>query len=169
MRPRVICPYCGIDDDRVIDSRSAESGAVIRRRRACNGCGRRFTTYERVEKTRRLIVIKRDGSRDPFQSEKILAGVQAACGKRPIPEATRLELVDAIEDELHREFEHEVASVEIGRRVAERLRRLDAIAYLRYASEHYEFRSLDDLLEEGQVLKANPPAAPDQGELFARP
>lgn len=162
----MICPYCSADNDRVIDSRASDAGASIRRRRECVICGKRFTTYERVEKTARLMVVKRDGSRVPFDSERVLRGVQAACGKRPIPEEAKASLAREVEDELHREFDREVESAEIGKRVAARLRRLDQIAYIRFASEHYEFRTLDQFSEELEVLKAQPRDLPNQTELF---
>ncbi|MFO0828341.1 MAG: transcriptional regulator NrdR [Phycisphaerales bacterium] len=160
------CPYCGHDHDRVIDSRGAEDGGAIRRRRECERCNKRFTTYERVERTERLFVIKRDGTRVPFDAEKIHRGVIAACGKRPIPTQRKEELVKTIEDELHREFEREVESKEIGRRVAARLRELDPIAYIRFASEHYDFRSLADLEQELDALRQRPPNLPNQEQLF---
>ena len=150
----------------MIDSRSAEAGAVIRRRRECVSCSRRFTTYERVERIRRLAVIKRDGSRDHFVAEKILAGIHAACGKRPIPEDVKTKIADQVEDELYREYEHEVPSAEIGRRVAARLRGIDPIAYIRYASEYHEFRNLDELIEEAQSMQASPPQVASQRDLF---
>lgn len=162
----MICPYCGEDNDRVIDSRASEGGFAIRRRRECNACSRRFTTYERVEKTARLVVVKRDGTRVAFDRENILRGVQAACGKRPIPEDAKLHLAQAVEDELHREFDREVPSSEIGRRVASRLRDLDPIAYIRFASEHYAFSSLDDLAEAMNDLRTRPRNLPNQTELF---
>ncbi len=162
----VICPYCGEDRDKVIDSRASEGGVVVRRRRECLECTRRYTTYERVEKAARLAVVKRDGSRVAFNPQNVLWGVQAACGKRPIPEAAKLKVVQEIEDELHREFDREVPSSEIGRRVATRLRDIDEIAYIRYASEHYDFRTLDDLSNEVSALKARPRNLPNQQELF---
>ncbi|MBL9120224.1 MAG: transcriptional repressor NrdR [Phycisphaerae bacterium] len=162
------CPYCGQDRDRVIDSRGAEDGSAIRRRRECEACGKRFTTYERVERTERLFVIKRDGSRVPFDSERIMRGVLAACGKRPIPTETKEELAKSIEDDLHREFEREVESKEIGRRVASRLRELDPIAYIRFASEHYDFRTLEDLEQELDALRQRPKNLPNQTDLFPR-
>lgn len=160
------CPYCGHTQDRVIDSRAAEDGLAIRRRRGCEGCGKRFTTYERVERTERLIVIKRDGSRVPFDAERILSGVLAACGKRPIPTETKEALVKSIDDELHREFEREVESREIGRRVAGHLRDIDPISYVRFASEHYDFRTLADLEQELDDLRRRPANLPNQTELF---
>jgi transcriptional repressor NrdR len=162
----VICPYCGEDNDRVIDSRASEAGAVIRRRRECVACGKRFTTYERVEKTHRLMVVKKDGSRVPFNVENITRGVQAACGKRPIPEDVKNDLVQELDDALHREFDREVPSVEIGKRVAARLRDIDSIAYIRYASEYYDFRTLDDFAAELTELRARVPNLPNQRDLF---
>jgi transcriptional repressor NrdR len=129
----MLCPFCNTDNDKVIDSRSSDAGKVIRRRRECLGCKRRFTTYERVEQTARLVVIKRDGTHAPFSRENILRGVTAACGKRPIPEADKERLADEIEEELHKEFDREVPSAVIGERVMLRLRDLDEVAYIRFA------------------------------------
>jgi transcriptional repressor NrdR len=162
----VRCPYCDVDNDKVIDSRASEAGAVIRRRRECLGCGKRFTTYERVEKTARLMVIKKDGSRVAFDSASVLKGVQAACGKRPIPEAAKLGLVQAVEDEVHRDFDREVPSSEIGQRVAAKLRAIDHIAYIRYASEYHDFRTLEEFSQELSELQARPRNLPNQQELF---
>jgi transcriptional repressor NrdR len=164
----MICPYCGSDDDRVIDSRGSEGGLVIRRRRECEGCGKRYTTYERVEKTHRLMVVKKDGSRVPFNRDNVLRGIQSACGKRPIPEETKSQIVAELEDDLHREFDREVASAEIGRRVAARLREVDRIAYIRYVSEYHDFRSLDEFERELSDLQARVPELPNQRPLFER-
>lgn len=161
----MICPYCAVDNDKVIDSRSAEAGVVIRRRRECVGCGKRFTTYERVEKTARLMVIKKDGSRVAFDAQNVLRGIQAACGKRPVSEEAKLQLVHEVEDELHREFDREVDSTEIGRRVAGKLRELDPIAYLRFASEYYAF-NLADMETEILELKDRARHLPNQPRLF---
>ena len=163
----MICPYCGEDNDKVIDSRASEGGLVVRRRRVCVACGRRYTTYERVEKATRLAVVKRDTSRVPFDSQNVLRGVQSECGKRPIPENAKLKLVQEVEDELHREFDREVASSEIGQRVAAKLRVLDQIAYIRYASEYYDFRTLDDFADELRDLRARPKELPNQQQLFS--
>ena len=163
----MICPYCGEDNDRVIDSRASEAGQVVRRRRVCAACGRRYTTYERVEKATRLAVVKRDASRAPFDSQNVLQGVQAACGKRPIAENAKLKLVQEVEDELHREFDREVPSSEIGQRVAAKLRVLDQIAYIRYASEYYDFRTLDDFADELRDLRSRPKELPNQQQLFS--
>lgn len=162
----MICPFCKADDDSVIDSREADGGAAVRRRRECNACKRRFTTYERYERTDRLVVVKRDGTRVPFNPDNVLRGIVAACGKRPISEDRKLAIVRELEDSLNREFEREVASVEIGRRVAARLRALDDIAYIRFASEHEDFRTIDDLAAEVRDVQESPRDLPDQTQLF---
>lgn len=162
----MICPYCGSDNDKVIDSRASEAGAAIRRRRECLSCERRYTTYERVEKTARLMVVKRDGSRVPFDTEKILRGIQLACGKRAIPEDIKVAIVNDVDDQLHREFEREVPSAEIGRRVAARLKQIDGIAYIRYASEYYQFRNLEEFAHELSELQSQPRNLPNQTDLF---
>ncbi|MFZ4749773.1 MAG: transcriptional regulator NrdR [Phycisphaerales bacterium] len=162
----MICPFCKADDDSVIDSREADGGAAVRRRRECNQCKRRFTTYERVERTERLTVIKRDGSRVPFNGENILRGVIAACGKRPIAAEQKEALVRTLEDELYRDFEKEVPSAEIGRRVAARLRALDDIAYIRFASEHQDFRTIEDIAAEVKAVQESPKDVRDQTRLF---
>lgn len=162
----MICPYCGADNDKVIDSRASENGAAVRRRRECLGCEKRFTTYERVERTARLMVIKKDGTRVAFDLENILRGVQAACGKRPIPEEAKMNLARAVEDEVHREFDHEVPSSEIGLRVVARLRELDPIAYIRYAIEYYGYRTLEEVERELNELQSRPRNLPNQVELF---
>ena len=162
----MICPYCGAFNDKVIDSRSSDGGLVIRRRRECLACSKRFTTYERVEKTSRLMVVKKDGRREPFNPQKILGSVQAACGKRPIAEDRKSQLAQQVEDEVHREFDREVDSAEIGKRVAVRLREIDQVAYIRYASEYYRFRTVDEFAEEVNVLKSRPVELPNQEPLF---
>ncbi len=164
----MICPYCRQDNDRVIDSRAAEGGAVIRRRRECLDCSKRYTTYERVEKTSRLVVVKKDGSRVPFDIENIVQGLQAACGKRPIPEAVTQQLGTDVEEQLHRDFDREVPSTEIGRRVAARLREIDEIAYIRYASEYYRFGTLEEFVEELSDLQSRTKGVPNQQELFGQ-
>jgi len=162
----VKCPSCNADDDSVVDSREADGGAAVRRRRECNRCGRRFTTYERVERAERLVVVKKDGTRVPFSPDNVMRGIVAACGKRPIPEERKLAVVREVEDELGREFDREVPSTEIGRRVAAKLRAIDAIAYIRFASEHFAFRSVADLEEEIRAVKETPVDLPDQRRLF---
>jgi len=162
----MLCPYCATNDDKVIDSRSSEGGAVIRRRRQCMACDRRFTTYERVEQSSRIAVVKRDGSREPFSRDKILAGIKAACGKRPVPEPEKQCIVDEVEEEIHREFDKEVQASEIGRRVMDRLRDLDHVAYIRFASEYHQFRTVEDIMQELKALHDRPPDARDQQRLF---
>ncbi len=162
----MICPFCNTNDDKVIDSRASEAGRVIRRRRQCLGCGKRFTTYERIEETGRLIVVKKDGSRVPFNRENVSNGILAACGKRPIPEEDKLALVDAIEDELHRTYDREVESRQIGELVASKLRDLDEIAYVRFASEYYAFRNVGDILAQLEELSHRVKDVKDQQPLF---
>lgn len=160
------CPYCSKDDDKVIDSRSSDAGKVIRRRRECLACNRRFTTYERVEQTHRLMVVKRDGTHQPFNRDNILRGVQAACGKRPIAEETKQRLVDDVEEELHREFDREVSSQVVGERVMARLRDLDEVAWVRFASEYYQFKSVAELKQQLNLLDGRVKDVKDQQKLF---
>jgi len=163
----MICPFCSHNQDKVIDSRSSEGGAVIRRRRHCLKCDRRFTTYERVEPTGRLMVVKRDGSRVGFSSENIMRGIANACGKRPISEDIKQQLADLVEEELHSEFEREVSSQIIGERVMTKLRGVDKIAYIRFATEHLQLSTLEDIQRELDDLAIRPTPGPDQASLFA--
>ncbi|MEM8835547.1 MAG: transcriptional regulator NrdR [Planctomycetota bacterium] len=162
----MICPFCESNHDKVIDSRASEGGSVIRRRRQCLSCSKRFTTYERIEDTARLTVIKKDGSRVPFSRENIMKGVRAACGKRPIPEDAKNRVVDEVEDEVHRTYDREVQSREIGELVAKKLRDLDDIAYVRFASEYYEFRNVGEIMQQLQVLADRVKDSKDQQRLF---
>ncbi|MEX2218207.1 MAG: transcriptional regulator NrdR [Phycisphaerales bacterium] len=162
----MICPYCGHHDSKVIDSRSSESGRVIRRRRQCLKCDKRFTTYERVEQSARLMVIKRDGSRVPFNRENILRGIQAACGKRNIAEDVKERLADTVEEELHRDFDREVESVAIGARVMAKLRDLDEVAYIRFASEYLKLGNAGELEAELASLRSRPRNVKQQQSLF---
>lgn len=150
----------------MIDSRSSDAGKVIRRRRECLACNRRFTTYERVEQTHRLMVVKRDGTHQPFNRDNILRGVQAACGKRPIAEETKQRLVDDVEEELHREFDREVSSQVVGERVMARLRDLDEVAWVRFASEYYQFKSVAELKQQLNLLDGRVKDVKDQQKLF---
>lgn len=163
----VICPYCNTDNDKVIDSRASDGGKVIRRRRECLGCGRRFTTYERVEPSARLIVVKRDGTRVPFTRDNIVRGVQAACGKRAVPEEVKEKLVSDLDEELHRDFDREVESRVIGERVMAKLRDVDEVAYIRFASEYYKFKSVDELKQQLELLDGRIKDAKDQKQLFS--
>ncbi len=162
------CPFCKeINQDKVIDSRLSEGGEVIRRRRVCQVCSKRFTTKERVEQDVRLMVIKRDGSRVPYEREKILAGVQRACYKRPIDDETLHTVVDTVEDRLFKQFDREVPSQTIGSMVGDLLRELDQIAYVRFASVYRSFQDLGELIEEAQdVMDRHVARTPGQQKLF---
>jgi transcriptional repressor NrdR len=162
----MICPFCSHNQDKVIDSRSTEGGAVIRRRRHCLKCERRYTTYERVEPTGRLMVVKRDGSRVPFSTENIMRGVSNACGKRPISEDVKNKLAELVEEELHAEYEREVPTQTVGERVMTKLRDVDKIAYIRFATEHLQLSTLEDIQRELDDLQARPLSGPDQESLF---
>ncbi|GAG43409.1 unnamed protein product [marine sediment metagenome] len=148
------CPFCKVTDkDKVIDSRLTESGAAIRRRRECQACGKRFTTKERVDEEARIFVAKKDGSRMPFDRAKILAGLEKACYKRAVSAGELNGLVTQVEEEIFAEFDREVPSQRIGAYVARRLRELDKVAYVRYASVYRDFQELDDFIEEVNELK----------------
>lgn len=161
------CPFCHIDDkDRVVDSRPVEEGEAIRRRRVCESCHKRYTTYERIEETVRLQVIKKDGTRVPFDRNKILAGVQKACYKRPVPSEQVVKIVDAVEEEVSRTGQREVDSKFIGEAVMKYLRRIDPIAYVRFASVYREFADVRQLVDEATEVMDAGPINPDQKDLF---
>ncbi|MDD3825112.1 MAG: transcriptional repressor NrdR [Anaerolineaceae bacterium] len=143
------CPFCASLNSKVIDTRSAEGG--IRRRRECEDCGRRFTTYERVAPLR-LMVIKQDGRRESFDRDKILRGIQIACAKRPIETEAIEELVSGIESELYHRGSREVTSREIGEMVMHNLRKLDEVAYIRFATIYRRFADVEDLADEIESL-----------------
>jgi len=154
------CPFCGTLDNKVIDSRLSSGGEVTRRRRECEGCARRYTTYERVEQVLPLVV-KKDGRREPFDRIKLLGGVRSACEKRPIGVEALERLADGIERELVETGEKEVASSVIGEKVMVRLRALDPVAYVRFASVYRSMRDLHDLMAEiAQLLAERPKSAP---------
>jgi transcriptional repressor NrdR len=162
------CPFCHVDGkDRVIDSRPVEEGQGIRRRRVCDNCSRRYTTYERVEETVRLMVIKKDGTRVPFDRNSILAGIQKACFKRPVAADQMARCVEAIEEDIARNYQREVPSVDIGDRVMKYLRRMDQIAYVRFASVYRQFKDLGELIDAAQDLKKARHDDPTQKDLFA--
>ena len=150
------CPMCGEGSDRVIDSREAPDGDVVRRRRVCEPCGHRFTTYERIETTP-LIVVKKDGRRETFRREKLLEGVFKALHRRPVPAGAVHEFARQLEVRLGEGGEREVPSSTLGDRVMEFLRAEDAVAYVRFASVYREFRDIDELLAEMRGLAAPPP------------
>lgn len=162
----MICPYCSVDNDKVIDSRASDSGRVIRRRRQCLACDRRFTTYERVEQTSRLMVVKKDGSRVPFSRENVLRGIQAACGKRPVPADVKEQMADEVEEELHREFDKEVSSKTIGDRVIRKLRAVDEVACFRFASEHLDLTNMKDLKQQLEEEEQRVKDVKEQQALF---
>ena len=141
------CPYCDFEDTKVIDSRLSETKDAIRRRRECLSCGKRFTTYERREPLK-LIVIKRDGSKEPFDREKLRAGLAKACAKQRITEEQIELMVDEIEAELRDRRRHEVTSRRLGDMVLIRLRRLDMVAYLRFASVYRQYTDVDQFRSE---------------------
>jgi transcriptional repressor NrdR len=149
----VRCQYCGWEDSKVLDSRASDEGEAIRRRRECLGCRRRFTTFERAERLV-LQVVKRDGHREPFDRMKVLTGMLRACEGRPVPR----EILEQTASEIEREFTEqgalEVVSREIGDRVIERLRHMDDVAYVRFASVYKRVGDVDRLVEEIQRLKA---------------
>jgi len=165
----MICPYCEANDDKVIDSRASDGGKVIRRRRECIACGKRFTTYERVEQSTRLLVVKKDGTREPFDREKISGSIHAACGKRKIPAHILASMIDEIEEELHRQFDREVDTRIVGERVMVRLKDADEVAYIRFASEYYQFRNVDDISRQIQELNARIKDVKNQQSLFKEP
>ena len=141
------CPFCKSDNDKVVDSRSAEGGSVIRRRRQCLECDRRYTTYERIEEIP-LRVIKKDGSREPFERRKILEGMTKACEKRPVATDAIERVIREIERELADLADREVTSREVGEMVMRKLRDLDQVAYVRFASVYREFKDINQFLEE---------------------
>ena len=141
------CPFCGHAEDKVVDSREATDGAAIRRRRECLKCKRRYTTYERLEQSP-LLVVKRDGRREPFDRKKVLSGVIKACEKRPVPLEQIENLVNELEREISREFDREVPAVEIGERLMRRLHELDEVAYVRFASVYRSFKDINQFMKE---------------------
>lgn len=145
------CPYCGASDSRVLDSRPAEEGNSVRRRRECGECGRRFTTYERVDELP-LMVVKKDGRREAFDRSKLLAGLITACQKRPVSTTVLEELAGEIERDLKSAMEREVHSRDIGEQVMRHLRELDEVAYVRFASVYREFRDVQEFMREIEQL-----------------
>lgn len=151
------CPFCSANDDRVVDSRESRDGATIRRRRECLECGRRFTSYEQIEKIPYLVV-KVDGRREEFSRQKLLVGLQRACQKRPIPAKNQEEIAELIEQRLHQREEREIGTQEIGTVVMEKLRDLDPVAYVRFASVYRRFEDIGAFVDEIQSLLKQPKA-----------
>jgi transcriptional repressor NrdR len=167
------CPFCSAEKNHlnVIDSRTCEGGRSIRRRRQCEVCHKRFTTYERIEETTRLLVVKKNGERKPWDKDKIIAGLERACYKRSVPESELLRIADEVEEEVKGAYDREVPASAIGELVTDKLRRVDQVAYVRYASVYREFKTLEDLVEEAKaVLDARRyEDPPGQGRLFIEP
>ena len=141
------CPFCASTESEVIDSLAAEEGATIRRRRECLSCGKRFTTYEIIERLP-LVVIKRDGSRQTFDKVKLINGMVRACEKRPVPLSALEQIGDDIEQELQGALEREVSTTEIGEMVMDRLKDVDEVAYVRFASVYRSFKDINTFMEE---------------------
>jgi transcriptional repressor NrdR len=148
------CPFCKADNDRVVDSRSSEGGAAIRRRRECLECKRRFTTYEKAEREIRVRVIKKDGSRVPYDRGRLLEGLHKACHKRPVSEETIQRIVREIEDETIAQFEQEVPTTFLGTRVMAKLRKVDQVAYVRFASVYREFKAASEFVEAAEEAQS---------------
>ena len=148
------CPFCSFSESKVIDSRPAEEGTTIRRRRECLSCGKRFTTYEIVERLP-LLVIKRDGSRQAFDRMKLIGGMIKSCEKRPVHVSDLEKIADEIEQELQGSLDREVSSEHIGELVMNRLKDLDQVAYVRFASVYRQFKDISTFLEELNKLLAN--------------
>jgi transcriptional repressor NrdR len=143
----VNCPFCGHRQDRVVDSRESREGDVIRRRRQCLKCDRRFTTYERTDEVP-FMVVKKDGRREKFDRQKVLAGLLKACEKRPVPMPKLAEIVDGVESKLAESTDREVSTTEVGEMLMDRLRALDKIAYVRFASVYRDFQDVEAFLNE---------------------
>jgi len=153
------CPSCNNDNHRVIDTRVSQDGLSIRRRRQCLVCKRRFTTFERIETTT-VKIIKKDGSREPFDPQKLKRGLEKACWKRPISDAELEAIVLAVEDELERSIEPEVESRVVGEMVMQRLRDLDQVAYVRFASVYRQFQDVHDFVSELRPMLARTRPSP---------
>lgn len=151
------CPYCDSEEDKVVDSRLAEEGRAIRRRRECIGCGRRYTTFERAEEVP-LLIAKRNGEEEPFDRDKVIEGIHRACKNRPVSDADILAIADDVEEAMRADARRPIPSAEVGREVLERLRLIDEVAYLRFASVYKDFQELNDFERElGLLAKKSPP------------
>ena len=148
------CPYCGYSESKVIASRPADENSSIRRRRECLSCGKRFTTYETVESLP-MVVVKKDGSRQSFDRRKVLGGMIRACEKRPVPLAELEKIAEEIEQDLQNSMEREISTEAIGEKVMERLRNVDQVAYVRFASVYRQFKDIDTFMTELNKLLAD--------------
>lgn len=142
------CPFCKEDRDKVIDSRASDSGRIIRRRRQCLACEKRFTTYEKIGESFKLYVVKKDNSRVPYDREKIVAGLQKACYKRPVSAEQIQQIADKAEEDIFKNFDKEVSSAFVGESVMKHLRTVDKVAYIRFASVYRQFEDAGELIEE---------------------
>lgn len=156
------CPFCKEDRDKVIDSRSSDGGRVIRRRRQCLVCSRRFTTYEKIGEGFKLYVVKKDDSRVPYDRGKIVGGLQKACYKRPVSAEQIRRIADRAEEMIFRNFDKEVSSSFIGESVMKQLRKVDKVAYIRFASVYRDFRDAGELIKEVSeaITEVEPGAGP---------
>jgi transcriptional repressor NrdR len=145
------CPACGFDEDKVVDSRTTKEGEAIRRRRECLKCGKRFTTYEYIERAP-LVVVKKNGQREQYNREKLLAGLLRACEKRPVSREQLDRLLDDVESVIFGKFKAEVKSSELGNEVIERLQALDEVAYVRFASVYRQFKDINQFMNEVKGL-----------------
>jgi len=145
------CPFCGHNNDRVVDSREGKGGRVIRRRRECNQCRRRFTSYERIDEIP-YMVVKKDGRREPFDRHKILNGLMKACEKRPVPVRALEQIVDEVEQMLQDGPERELPTQTLGAHVMKRLKDLDQVAYVRFASVYRQFEDVNEFMSELKEL-----------------
>jgi transcriptional repressor NrdR len=161
----VRCPFCKEEQDKVIDSRSSDGGRIIRRRRQCLACNKRFTTYEKTSESFRMYVIKKDSSRVPYDREKIVAGLQKACYKRSVSAEQVRQIADKVEEDVFRNFDKEVTSSFIGESVIKHLRDVDKVAYIRFASVYRDFKDAGDLIDEITQAISQPDVA-GQPKLF---
>ncbi|HEY3136041.1 MAG TPA: transcriptional regulator NrdR [Blastocatellia bacterium] len=145
------CPFCGFLEDRVVDSRESREGDVIRRRRQCVKCDRRFTSYERIDEIP-YMVVKKDGTREPFSREKVLAGIMKACEKRPIPTAKIEALVNQVEKYVQESRDRERSTERVGELIMKRLKELDKVAYVRFASVYLDFKDVSEFMSELRSL-----------------
>ncbi|HXV28422.1 MAG TPA: transcriptional regulator NrdR [bacterium] len=147
------CPFCKKENDKVIDSRAANDGVVIRRRRECEACSRRYTTYERIEEVP-LFVIKKDFRRELYDRAKVVSGIRKACEKRPVPFSDQEKIVDELEKMLHEKYEKEVPSSAVGEFIMQRLSKIDQVAYVRFASVYRQFQDVSHFMKELKTLLA---------------
>jgi transcriptional repressor NrdR len=163
------CPFCDAEKEslKVIDSRACDGGRSIRRRRECLKCTKRFTTYEKIEEPVRVMVVKKDGRRLPWDRNKILRGLERACFKRPVPEQDLVRIADEVEEEIFRTHDREVQSSVVGQMVIDRLRRVDQVSYVRFASVYRQFKTVEEMIDDAKaVIDAKRFEDPSQGVLF---